>query len=1256
MNFTDYQAASEPEESSFPITYKPRWSTIRSASELSSPISELSNLSRNLSEISDLNINTTQSHHPLPTSLYQDPIPTSASTHIPVLFDPSTNLSLPQLTMPTSTSNQNLNYVIPPLAQMPIRGSKNAPTTFRGGFKHVEKFVDHYSRLLDFYHVTSEADKCQGILEYCSQDVKDYIQVHPNYLTPDWNKLKEEILAAYDADRMNTRIRFKDFLKLVKQFRQGHITNLSQWKRYHRDYVTKAGFLKQKDRISDKQYHGYYWFGIPAHLQGIFEIQLRMSNPTFDNSNPWPISSVQDVAEAYFKRTKFSSQLPHLPLFGYDEEDDEEEEDSDDDYEFDSDDSEDYEEERKRRRREKLKKKKKVKKIKREPPTQVIAEPPSRKIVPPPEEKGFEGLIEWLNTMSIEDPQYGTLYYQAVSRDSSGLVAQCIRQKPRQVTVAPIAPQPIRPLSIRPQQVRPQPMQYPPPRDLPPHQYPVSNGPQPYPRGIIPQQPGMQIPSKCFGCAGTDHSLRDCSKMAQLLNQGIVTRDSQTLKYRLPNGQPLYRKPDECLIETINQIKPPAQGIVQFAKISEEVNNFYAKQSGRSFLQYSLSDEEDDGDEYENDYETEYEDDDEYEEAHWKRRLNRNKEFPVYASYEAYDEDDAQERVNVYPAERTDKGKTTRQAREAAMNHPIKKAQLDGVYMPKRSNRSAEKLSEIVSVPLKSTMPVREISKDREAMKSKENVPLPDKEPIPVDVRKPRFNENSDIFMKDLEAQPKQAPEKSITLQDYKNRTKNPDGKKFESSADQTWTGPRQSELSIKVDSNEVIKNILDTPVSISIGNLLGTSRDLAVKVNDMIQYKNPIMPTTQKVYNTQMRQEDSEMEPSMPPIEQSKRIKNFSRMLILIKLYCYGNPIWATVDTGSQINVVSKRIADKHIRLPVDISKQIIISDVNGNSGTVTGMINSAPLRCGNVITEATELYVAENLPCELLLGRPWQRGNLVSIDERPEGTYLVFKDPKTLKPRYEMHIAPEDVVPDTKFRPYMNAKVYTAIDVAEDKSEQLSHQVTIDNQTPIFESIEQFHLTQSDVKDITLEDWSQVKSYTDTELSDHKLFQIPLYNKNALITTIIDTGALVNIVDKRIVERLIREPINPYRTGVVYDQEGVPIKLVGTINNVPLTCGMANIMVDEIYVGKNLPFGLLLGHGWQSKYMPIVEERNTGTYIKIRSQLATGPTEFLTALKPPEVKWSKMSSISNSMELNMTFNRIKKKTKKKKNRRIKY
>ena len=53
--------------------------------------------------------------------------------------------------------------------------------------------------------------------------------------------------------------------------------------------------------------------------------------------------SVQEVAESYFQRRKFSSQLPYLPTTGLDEDEDSDE-DSDDDLDFDSDDSDDYEE------------------------------------------------------------------------------------------------------------------------------------------------------------------------------------------------------------------------------------------------------------------------------------------------------------------------------------------------------------------------------------------------------------------------------------------------------------------------------------------------------------------------------------------------------------------------------------------------------------------------------------------------------------------------------------------------------------------------------------------------------------------------------------------------------------------------------------------------------------------------------------------------------------------------------------------------
>ena len=113
---------------------------------------------------------------------------------------------------------------------------------------------------------------------------------------------------------------------------------------------------------------------------------------------------VQEIAEAYFKHTKskFSTQLSHLPSYGYDEE---EEESSDSDYNSDSDDSDDLEQYRKHKQKRKKKMKQKKMKSKSKPPTQIVIEELSRKIVPPPEERGVEGLIQRLNTMSLDDPQ-----------------------------------------------------------------------------------------------------------------------------------------------------------------------------------------------------------------------------------------------------------------------------------------------------------------------------------------------------------------------------------------------------------------------------------------------------------------------------------------------------------------------------------------------------------------------------------------------------------------------------------------------------------------------------------------------------------------------------------------------------------------------------------------------------------------------------------------------------------------------------------
>ncbi|KZP15610.1 hypothetical protein FIBSPDRAFT_692344, partial [Athelia psychrophila] len=102
---------------------------------------------------------------------------------------------------------------------------------------------------------------------------------------------------------------------------------------------------------------------------------------------------------------------------------------------------------------------------------------------------------------------------------------------------------------------------------------------------------------------------------------------------------------------------------------------------------------------------------------------------------------------------------------------------------------------------------------------------------------------------------------------------------------------------------------------------------------------------------------------------------------------------IRAIIDTGSELNIVNKRICDSRILRPVDMQQTMTIADANGGRGKLIGIVEDVPLHCGTVKTMAS-LYVGIHVPYEMLLGRPWQKDNQVSIEERKDGTYISFEE----------------------------------------------------------------------------------------------------------------------------------------------------------------------------------------------------------------------------------------------------------------------
>jgi len=58
-------------------------------------------------------------------------------------------------------------------------------------------------------------------------------------------------------------------------------------------------------------------------------------------------------------------------------------------------------------------------------------------------------------------------------------------------------------------------------------------------------------------------------------------------------------------------------------------------------------------------------------------------------------------------------------------------------------------------------------------------------------------------------------------------------------------------------------------------------------------------------------------------------------------------------------------------------------MKDANGGTGVLKGYLEEVELTCGAVSTKC-DLHVGEGLPFDLLLGRKWQRRNLVTIAEK--------------------------------------------------------------------------------------------------------------------------------------------------------------------------------------------------------------------------------------------------------------------------------
>ncbi|KAF7965113.1 hypothetical protein HWV62_45565 [Athelia sp. TMB] len=845
---------------------------------------------------------------------------------------------------------------------MPLLNSRSAPEKFSGNYAKVRGFLEHYELLLEQHNVHSEVNKCELVTRYCSKKVTEFIQVLSSYIAKDWNMLKADILKYYDADLDSKRYKEHDLSKLVKGCRDKKIRNLSAWHEYSRKFIPVAGWLLKKRKVTQEEYATYYWNGIPKSLRHKLENRLVAKDPTRSLEQPFSVEEINAGVEALLQRHRFDSALDVSDSESEADNDTEDSEDSDDE-------SEDDIKRVKRRLTKKVKysKKNRARESVSDSEDESSDEEPRRskgKLSKNSKKKAgnskgqpleIEALIKELNSMSIEDPTYAALVFRASKLDPSILNfvrAPVFNTKP----AVPVTPQP----------PRDGPAFYPPrpPRNTGAFQQAPAFQPNPGFQAAAPRPA-----SACYGCGMDGHPMSRCPGIDELIAKGAIQRDQQG-RLRYVNGAPIRKYFGETLVAAVRREQPQittnakASNLVQVLDLPSEAESddeaFYCEES-REIEEYDwvmVGDEE---------YEDDSEESDNAAAAMWTRE--RHVENGIERAYPVTrgDKRTAAKRKEVlegvYPPPRKTNDAATSRGKE---NQPTQGK--DAAGQPKRTVRMQ------VPVPI---LP-RNIPQARPGPRRMEEANAQ-----PITPQKTRYDgTRDDAIVEDGANGPEQsAPPSSKTRLPAEHASATKDS--FEKRAPVT----RQSEVSSLVKPVSVLNQVLNTKINLAIGEVLGISRELSGLLTDKIKVR------TQKPVPTAV---------SSMPVATSFHSETGS-LLIRLDMQSDGESMNAIIDTGSQVNIVSQDLCSERINRPIDYRRAMKISDANGGQGRLIGMVKNVPLNCGEVST-AADLYVGQHVPFSLLLGRPWQRSNLVTIDERPSGTYLIFKDRISKAPRYEI------------------------------------------------------------------------------------------------------------------------------------------------------------------------------------------------------------------------------------------------------------
>ena len=443
---------------------------------------------------------------------------------------------------------------------LPSPGSKQAPKTFKGHHRDVERFITHFEYLCTQKGVIDDKEKCLGFVQYCSYDVADLIEGLDEYTSHDYGALLKKFQHLYDGGRRKGEYHIGHIEEFTRAWRGEEIQALETFKQYHREYIQVAGVLKTSGRIDTKEFNRGFWEGLNRDTRDRIERRMTDDDPRLDLTIPFDTSQVVKAAEHIFNRNRFDKHLregrAHYSI--------EEKKGGKKRSKTRRDTDEEHSEKESDEEEEVVPFWKKNRTLERTERTKSVTVSAEKPLAKKREEKDeINDLVSKLESLAIDQPQYRATYVQLCLRAPK---ISDLYPRPTMPNVRSYAALETRdPPDERTWRDHPDERMR---RDPPPHQ------------SLLP--PDRRFPDRrfedrrdltCYGCGNTGHTMNQCAKLEALIDQGHIRRIIGKLRWA--DGSNIVKEPEESWASAVVRRLPQRENVTRTTDEKEQHKGVY---------------------------------------------------------------------------------------------------------------------------------------------------------------------------------------------------------------------------------------------------------------------------------------------------------------------------------------------------------------------------------------------------------------------------------------------------------------------------------------------------------------------------------------------------------------------------------------------------------------------------------------------------------------------------------------------------------